>query len=372
MFADLEDQLTCMRQFPDDQQHSKELLQHNISSCQIRSFTVFCGEIKLRPQRGGGDGDGKRKKERHVVRFGCHVITLMNFSLPRTLPSLYPLTQSASHPHLYQSPTPFFFTSLPHSSKVPRFHLRAPYLREGEAEGDRELANRRSKPRGRSSSPSKGRRRRVSVAGSPSNKAKVEHSSSTPTSNQSSRRARLQRPSCRTTSPSPAKTQNETELCLRQRKNKVMELLDLRNCCCVECVLFLGVNQQPLILGDNHKLQNMARSSERLHVLTNSSQMMYNQNPIISMDEFPSKRPTSNEVPNERTPEVGGENVESVVRSSTDSGALTKPPPHPRSKKRKVDMTNVGATSGATPTNPAPSNVDTDEEDGKDEANKDV
>ncbi|XP_052111497.1 zinc finger BED domain-containing protein RICESLEEPER 2-like [Arachis duranensis] len=80
--------------------------------------------------------------------------------------------------------------------------------------------------------------------------------------------------------------------------------------------------------------------------------------------------PTSNEVPNERTPEVGGENVESVVRSLTDSGALTKPPPHPRSKKRKVGMTNVGATSGATPTNPAPSNVDTDEEDGKDEANE--
>ncbi|QHN83316.1 uncharacterized protein DS421_20g703720 [Arachis hypogaea] len=83
-----------------------------------------------------------------------------------------------------------------------------------------------------------------------------------------------------------------------------------------------------------------------------------------------SSEPTSNEVPNERTPEVGGENVESVVRSSTDSGALTKPPPHPRSKKRKVDSTNVGATSGATPTNPAPSNVDTDEEDGKDEANE--
>ncbi|RYQ92534.1 hypothetical protein Ahy_B09g098765 [Arachis hypogaea] len=81
-------------------------------------------------------------------------------------------------------------------------------------------------------------------------------------------------------------------------------------------------------------------------------------------------QPTSNEVPNERTPEVGGENVESVVRSSTDSGTLTKPPPHPRTKKRKVDMTNVGATSGATPTNPAPSNVDTDEEDGKDEANE--
>ncbi|XP_057730888.1 zinc finger BED domain-containing protein RICESLEEPER 2-like [Arachis stenosperma] len=81
-------------------------------------------------------------------------------------------------------------------------------------------------------------------------------------------------------------------------------------------------------------------------------------------------QPTSNEVPNERTPEVGGENVESVVRFSKDSGALTKPPPHPRSKKRKVDMTNVGATSGATPTNPAPCNVDTDKEDGKDEANE--
>ncbi|XP_057740345.1 zinc finger BED domain-containing protein RICESLEEPER 2-like [Arachis stenosperma] len=47
-------------------------------------------------------------------------------------------------------------------------------------------------------------------------------------------------------------------------------------------------------------------------------------------------QPTSNEVPNEWTPEVGGENVESVVRSSMDSGVLTKPPPHPRSKKKKV------------------------------------
>ncbi|RYQ82859.1 hypothetical protein Ahy_B10g101427 [Arachis hypogaea] len=89
------------------------------------------------------------------------------------------------------------------------------------------------------------------------------------------------------------------------------------------------------------------------------------QNRMMSSSE-----PTSNEVPNERTPEVGGENVESVVRSSMDSGALTKPPPHPRSKKRKVDSTNMGATSGATPTNPAPSNVDTGEEDGKDKANE--
>ncbi|RYR19682.1 hypothetical protein Ahy_B03g064550 isoform B [Arachis hypogaea] len=69
-------------------------------------------------------------------------------------------------------------------------------------------------------------------------------------------------------------------------------------------------------------------------------------------------------------PEVGGENVESVVRSSTNSGVLIKPPPHPRSKKRKVDSTNVGATPGATPTNPAPSTIETDEEDGKDDPNE--
>ncbi|MED6131839.1 hypothetical protein PIB30_013568 [Stylosanthes scabra] len=37
-------------------------------------------------------------------------------------------------------------------------------------------------------------------------------------------------------------------------------------------------------------VQNMTRSSERLYVPTNSSQRMYNQNPIISMDQFPSKR----------------------------------------------------------------------------------
>ncbi|QHN87124.1 uncharacterized protein DS421_16g552280 [Arachis hypogaea] len=82
--------------------------------------------------------------------------------------------------------------------------------------------------------------------------------------------------------------------------------------------------------------------------------------------------PTSNEVSNERTPEVGGENVESVVCSSTDSGVLTKPPPHPRSKKRKVDSTNVGVTPGATPTNPTPSTVETDEEDGKDDPNEEI
>ncbi|XP_057755749.1 uncharacterized protein LOC130974927 [Arachis stenosperma] len=83
-----------------------------------------------------------------------------------------------------------------------------------------------------------------------------------------------------------------------------------------------------------------------------------------------SSEPTSNEQPNEPTPEVGVENVESVVRFSTDSGVLTKPPPHLKSKKRKVDSTNVGATPGATPTNPAPSNVETDEEDGKDDPNE--
>ncbi|XP_072060642.1 zinc finger BED domain-containing protein RICESLEEPER 2-like [Arachis hypogaea] len=83
-----------------------------------------------------------------------------------------------------------------------------------------------------------------------------------------------------------------------------------------------------------------------------------------------SSEPTSNEVPSERTPEVGGEIVESAVRSSTDSGVLTKPPPHPRSKKRKVHSTNVGANPGATPTNPSPSTVETDEEDSKDEANE--
>ncbi|RYR58268.1 hypothetical protein Ahy_A05g023922 isoform A [Arachis hypogaea] len=81
-------------------------------------------------------------------------------------------------------------------------------------------------------------------------------------------------------------------------------------------------------------------------------------------------QPTSNEVPNERTPKVGGENVESVVRSSMNSSVLTKPPPHPRSKKRKVDSTNVGVTPGATPTNPAPSTMKIDEDDGKDEANE--
>ncbi|RYR38203.1 hypothetical protein Ahy_A09g043173 isoform B [Arachis hypogaea] len=70
------------------------------------------------------------------------------------------------------------------------------------------------------------------------------------------------------------------------------------------------------------------------------------------------------------TPEVREENVESVVRSSTDSGVLTKPSPHPRSKKMKVDSTNVCATPGATPTNPASSTVETNEEDNKDDPNK--
>ncbi|RYQ96840.1 hypothetical protein Ahy_B08g092734 [Arachis hypogaea] len=73
-------------------------------------------------------------------------------------------------------------------------------------------------------------------------------------------------------------------------------------------------------------------------------------------------QPTINEQPNEPRPEVGGENVESV----------TKPPPHPRSKKRKVDSTNVGATLGETPTNPAPSTVETDEENGKDDPNEET
>ncbi|QHN88942.1 uncharacterized protein DS421_16g567850 [Arachis hypogaea] len=80
-----------------------------------------------------------------------------------------------------------------------------------------------------------------------------------------------------------------------------------------------------------------------------------------------SSESTSNKQPNEPTPEVGGENVESVVRFSMDSGVLTKPMSHPRSKKRKIDSTNVGAT----PTNPTPSTVETDEEDGKDDPNED-
>ncbi|QHN94467.1 uncharacterized protein DS421_17g601480 [Arachis hypogaea] len=185
-----------------------------------------------------------------------------------------------------------------------RFHLRPPCLREEEAEGDREVANRRSKPRSRSfiavaGSLSQGRRR---------NKAKAEqHSNVQPVC----RRAANDLPS---SSPSLSKTpvaeppSNQSLSCKNPKSNRTMS----------------------------------------------------------------SSEPTSNEVPNEWTPEVGGENVESMVRSSTDSGALTKLPPHPRSKKRKIDSTNVGATSGATPTNPAPSTVDTDKEDGKDEANEEI
>ncbi|RYR58635.1 hypothetical protein Ahy_A05g024498 [Arachis hypogaea] len=83
-----------------------------------------------------------------------------------------------------------------------------------------------------------------------------------------------------------------------------------------------------------------------------------------------SSEPTSNEQPNEPTPKVGGKNVESVVRSSTDSSVLTNTPPHPRSKKRNIDSTNVGATLRVTPTNPAPSTVETDEDDSKDDPNE--
>ncbi|RYR68627.1 hypothetical protein Ahy_A03g015101 [Arachis hypogaea] len=74
--------------------------------------------------------------------------------------------------------------------------------------------------------------------------------------------------------------------------------------------------------------------------------------------------PTNNEQPNKPTPEVGGKNVE-FVRCAYQS-----PLPHPRSKKRKVDSTNVGATPRATPTNPAPSTVEIDEEDDKDDPNE--
>ncbi|RYR21380.1 hypothetical protein Ahy_B03g066661 isoform B [Arachis hypogaea] len=59
-----------------------------------------------------------------------------------------------------------------------------------------------------------------------------------------------------------------------------------------------------------------------------------------------------------------------MVCSSTDSGVLTKPPPHPKSKKRKVDSTNTGATPIATPTNPSPSTVETNEEDDKNDPNE--
>ncbi|XP_025652461.1 uncharacterized protein [Arachis hypogaea] len=101
-----------------------------------------------------------------------------------------------------------------------------------------------------------------------------------------------------------------------------------------------------------------------------SSTPVTKPSPAESNSTMSSSEPTSNEVPSERTPLIGGEIVESAVRSSTDSGVLTKPPPHPRSKKRKVHSTNVGATPGATPTNPSPSTVETDEEDSKDKANE--
>ncbi|XP_057745200.1 uncharacterized protein LOC130963067 [Arachis stenosperma] len=89
------------------------------------------------------------------------------------------LSRESCLPYTHIPSLPVTHTSLPHSSKVPWFHLRAPYLREGEAEGDRELANRRSKPRGRSSSPSKGRRRRVAEQHSQS-RALEQHSNVQP------------------------------------------------------------------------------------------------------------------------------------------------------------------------------------------------